>query len=111
VVGNADRSRAEIGRQNRRIAERVWSGAGLSLTLQTSRNHEIASSVNCAFSIRGIRIGSLYAFDPRRTAILLIGGDKTGDDRWYETNIPIADQLYDRYLEEWEEPDEDQKIQ
>ena len=27
----------------------------------------------------------LYAFDPRRVAILLIGGDKTGDDRWYET--------------------------
>ena len=29
----------------------------------------------------------LYAFDPRRTTILLIAGDKTGDDRWYETNV------------------------
>lgn len=40
----------------------------------------------------------LYAFDPRRFAILLIGGDKTGDDRWYEVHIPIADKLYDAHL-------------
>jgi hypothetical protein len=45
----------------------------------------------------------LYAFDPRRTAILLLGGDKTGDSRWYERNIPIADRLYDVYLRELEE--------
>jgi hypothetical protein len=42
----------------------------------------------------------LYAFDPRRSAILLIGGDKTGDDRWYDVHVPIADQLYEAYLEE-----------
>jgi hypothetical protein len=41
----------------------------------------------------------LYAFDPRRSAILLIGGDKTGADRWYEVNVPIADSLYDVHLE------------
>jgi hypothetical protein len=41
-----------------------------------------------------------YAFDPRRTAILLIGGDKTGDDRFYERMVPIADTLYDTYLSE-----------
>ena len=41
-----------------------------------------------------------YVFDPRRIAILLIGGDKTGDDRFYEKYIPIADRLYDIYLEE-----------
>ena len=42
----------------------------------------------------------LYAFDPRRTAILLIGGDKTGDDRWYDRIIPVADRLYVEHLEE-----------
>jgi len=42
----------------------------------------------------------LYAFDPRRTAILLIGGDKGGDDRWYDVHIPIADKLYDEHLQE-----------
>jgi hypothetical protein len=41
-----------------------------------------------------------YAFDPRRMAILLIGGDKTGDDRFYEAFVPVADRLYDEHLEE-----------
>jgi len=43
---------------------------------------------------------TLYAFDPRRTAILLIGGNKTGDNDWYQTYIPIADKLYEKHLEE-----------
>lgn len=42
----------------------------------------------------------LYAFDPRRSAVLLIGGDKTGDNRWYERMVPIADRLYDEYIAE-----------
>jgi hypothetical protein len=40
----------------------------------------------------------LYAFDSRRVAILLIGGNKTGDNRWYETSVPLADRLYDAHL-------------
>lgn len=42
----------------------------------------------------------LYAFDPRRTAILLIGGNKRGDKRWYKTYVPIADKLYADHLAE-----------
>lgn len=41
----------------------------------------------------------LYAFDPRRMAILLGGGDKTGNSRWYEEFVPVADALYDGHLE------------
>ncbi len=41
----------------------------------------------------------LYAFDPRRCAVLLIGGDKTGNDRWYEQFVPVADRLYDQHLD------------
>lgn len=41
-----------------------------------------------------------FAFDPRRAAILLIGGDKTGDERFYDRMIPVADDLYDVYLAE-----------
>jgi hypothetical protein len=41
-----------------------------------------------------------YAFDPRRMAILLIGGDKTGDKRFYDRMIPLADDLYDTHLAE-----------
>ena len=48
----------------------------------------------------GRPLRTLYAFDPRRSAILLIGGDKTGDGRWYEVNVPIADRLYDEHLEQ-----------
>jgi hypothetical protein len=40
----------------------------------------------------------LYAFDPRRTAILLIGGDKSGSERWSEEFVPIADRLFDEHL-------------
>jgi hypothetical protein len=39
-----------------------------------------------------------YAFDPRRVAILLVGGDKTGDKRFYERMIVVADRLYDEHL-------------
>lgn len=41
----------------------------------------------------------LYAFDPRRLAILLLGGDKTGSERWYEEHVPRADDLYDLHVE------------
>lgn len=41
----------------------------------------------------------LFAFDPHRTAILLIGGDKSGQwTTWYERMIPVADRLYDDHL-------------
>src|SRR6266446_3761338 len=46
-----------------------------------------------------------YAFDPRRTAILLIGGDKTGNDRFYEQFVPVADRLYDDHLSEIQQPE------
>lgn len=46
---------------------------------------------------RVIRI--FFIFDPDRKAILLIGGNKRGDKRFYEKIIPIADNLYEEYLE------------
>jgi hypothetical protein len=49
--------------------------------------------------VQAIRI--LFAFDPRRVAILLIGGDKRGTwNRWYDEMVPIADALYDQHLAE-----------
>jgi len=48
---------------------------------------------------RGGFLRVLFAFDPQRTAILLLGGDKGGQwTTWYEEMIPIADQLYDIHL-------------
>ena len=41
----------------------------------------------------------LYIFDPKRRAILLVGGDKTANwGDWYKTTIPIADAIYGRHL-------------
>lgn len=51
----------------------------------------------------------LYAFDPRRVAILLIGGDKTGKNDWYERFVPVADNLYDIHLQEIQETDDSGK--
>jgi hypothetical protein len=40
----------------------------------------------------------LFAFDPARSALLLLGGDKAGNwQRWYRENIPIAERLYQEY--------------
>jgi hypothetical protein len=47
---------------------------------------------------QGRPLRTFFAFDPRRCAILLIGGDKTGDRRFYERMIPLADRLYDEHL-------------
>jgi hypothetical protein len=44
----------------------------------------------------------LYAFDPRRVGVLLIGGDKTGNNRWYEEFVPKADVIYTYHLSEIE---------
>jgi hypothetical protein len=49
---------------------------------------------------QGEALRILYSFDPRRVAILLIGGARKGQRRWYEINVPRADKLYARHLEE-----------
>jgi hypothetical protein len=41
-----------------------------------------------------------YAFDPRRAAMLLIGGNKAGDDRFYDHMVPLADRIYETHLED-----------
>jgi hypothetical protein len=49
----------------------------------------------------GAELRILFMFDPRQTAILLLGGDKTGEwNRWYDREIPRADALYVEYLQE-----------
>lgn len=60
---------------------------------------------NTKHALRELRINYqayrvVYAFDPRRDAVLIIGGDKTGDDRFYERIIPVAEQIWEQYLQE-----------
>lgn len=53
--------------------------------------------------IRGNPWRILFCFDPNRHAVLLAGGEKTGDDRWYDINIPIADARFEQHLKALEE--------
>ena len=63
-----------------------------------SSRHGVMRELRIQSGGRPLRV--FYAFDPRRTSILLIGGDKTGNDRFYEEYVPVADDLYDQHLEE-----------
>jgi hypothetical protein len=63
------------------------------------------------FALRELRVQSaghplrvIYAFDPRRQAVLLLGGDKTGDARFYERILAQAEKIWMRYLGELEGP-------
>jgi len=55
----------------------------------------------------GYAIRTFYAFDPKRTAILLIGGIKTEDDRFYDVMVPKADKIFTDYLIELKEKNDD----
>ena len=59
--------------------------------------HGAMRELRVQFQGRPIRV--LYAFDPRRVAILLIGGDKGSNDRWYDEFVPKADVLFEAHLE------------
>jgi hypothetical protein len=70
--------------------------------------HPYSSEIKGArMALRELRVQSqgrplriFYAFDPHRQAVLLIGGDKTGDDRFYERMVPLAEQIWSQYLAE-----------
>lgn len=83
------------------IAVEVLEEEGPSLgrpfvdTVKSSRHRNMKELRPQASSIR-----VLFAFDPRRTAILLLGGDKQGQwQTFYREAIPQADALYDEHLE------------
>jgi hypothetical protein len=61
--------------------------------IKGSRHHKMKE----ARSIGGYQ-RALFAFDSRRQAIVLLGGDKQGKWKgWYASNIPRADKLFDEH--------------
>jgi hypothetical protein len=67
--------------------------------IQGSRVHHLKELRPGSAARSEIRV--LFAFDPTRSALLLLGGDKSGNwQRWYKENIPIAEQLYLDYTAE-----------
>lgn len=93
------------------MAEAVQNSVAESVGLLEQRGPQLPFPFSSGISgsrhehMRELRVQSrgkpyriFYAFDPRRAAILLIGGSKAGDDRFYEIMIPKADALYDSHL-------------
>ena len=54
---------------------------------------------------RGEPYRILYAFDPKRQGVLLIGGNKAGDKKWYDKMIPRAEKLFEAHLKTLEQED------
>ena len=73
--------------------------ADVITTSRHSNMKELRGKVTVKGKDRFLR--ALFVFDPRRAALLLIGGDKTGDPKWYEKSVPIADELFDKHLKDW----------
>jgi hypothetical protein len=76
----------------------------LGVRLGYPRSSEIKGA---SFPLRELRIQSqgrplrvFYAFDPKRQAVLVLGGDKTGDDRFYQTMVPLCERIWKEYLDE-----------
>ena len=82
--------------------ERPALGRPLVDRIQSGRLHHLKELRPGSAARSEIRV--LFAFDPTRSALLLLGGDKAGNwKRWYTDNIPIAEQLYLDYTTQAEE--------
>jgi hypothetical protein len=97
-----ERTRMQIVDAIDRLAD---AGPALGRPLVDSISH---SSIH---NLKELRPGSagrsevriLFLFDPWRSAILLTGGDKSGDwQGWYRRAIPHAEELYEEYVRERE---------
>jgi len=101
----------ELGRKTDRTdLKAVTFVVGLLEAKGVSLGHPYSSAIKGSkHPIRELRVQSggqvlrvFYAFDPRRQAVLLLGGNKTGDDRFYETFVPRAENVWEQYLAEQE---------
>lgn len=92
-LGAADAHRAAASFDE---LERRGPGLGRPFvdSIKRSRHHNMKELRSIGGHLR-----ALFAFDPHRRAVVLLGGDKTGDWKgWYKRNIPRADALYDKHL-------------
>jgi hypothetical protein len=77
-------------------------GRPLADRIKSSRHHNMKELR--PGSARGSEVRILFAFDPIRRAVLLVAGDKAGQwRRWYERNVPLADDRFDTWLAQEEE--------
>lgn len=87
-------------------AKAVYRYISLLEAMGTTLDHPYSSAIKeSQYALRELRVQSkghplriLYAFDPKRQAVVLIGADKTGDDRFYEWVVPRAEAIFREYL-------------
>jgi hypothetical protein len=86
-------------------AEAVARVVGLLEEKGVTLGFPYSSDIKGAHTLRELRVQSgghllrvFYAFDRLRRAVLLLGGDKTGDDRFYETLVRRAERMWADYL-------------
>jgi len=92
----------EAGQEDVATAIDLLEARGIALGYPKSSDIKGAT-----FALRELRVQSkgrplrvFYAFDPARQAVVLIGGDKTGDGRFYKRMIPLAEKIWKEYLDE-----------
>jgi hypothetical protein len=90
-------------------AEAVARVVGLLEEKGVALGFPYSSEIKGSEALRELRVQSgghplrmFYAFDPLRRAVLLLGGDKTGNDRFYETFVPRAEHIWADYLADLE---------
>jgi hypothetical protein len=86
------------------VLEQIGPGLGRPL-VDTLQDTSVPNLKELRPPAGNLRI--LFAFDPRRVAILLLGGDKTDQwESWYQSAIPAAEQLFREHLDELQEEGE-----
>ena len=83
--------------QKTSLAE-ITRSVSRALTAYTLKGSAYPNMKELRIQIGGEPWRVFFAFDPRRSAILLVGGNKGGDGRFYEVNLPIADERYRDHL-------------
>jgi hypothetical protein len=95
----------------------VTRNVGLLEAKGTTLGHPHSSAIKGSkYALHELRVQSggrplrvFYAFDPKRQAVLLLGGDKTGDGRFYERFVPQAESIWETYLSEISREKEEEK--
>ncbi len=97
------------------IQDRIWAHIELLRRLgpnlgrprvDTVKGSDFSNMKELRVQYQGDPWRILFAFDPQRNAVLLIGGNKRGHKRWYDENVPIAEQRFRRHLDRLEQDEE-----
>jgi len=78
------------------LLEQMGVGLGYPHSCAINGSRHPLRELRCKVGGRPFRI--IYAFNPVRDAVLILGGDKGGDNRFYETIIARSEVLWDEYL-------------